>query len=420
MKIYLLLLLIVLIISLCLQFGCKKDETTSPSGTAPQAPTLSSPQNDSTNLSITPTLVWYVSESALTYTLQISTDSIFSILIYNESGLTVTSKQITGLSNCAKYYWRVNATNVFGTSIWSSVWNFLTQPASKPSSPTLQLPTNGSIDQSISPTLTWQGSTCLTSYTLQVSIDSLFSSYIYNFSNLTSTTYQTSGLSNATTYYWRVSATNIFGASELSEIWNFTTTFMRCPSTPTVIYSGKTYNTVQIGNQCWLKENLDVGTRINGSQNQTNNGSIEKYCYSDDQKKCNSYGGLYQWDEAMKYSTVEGAQGICPGGWHIPTAAEFDTLIAAVLNNGNTLKAVGQGIGNGSGTNMSGFSALLSGFRDYYGTFNFLGVDAIFWASSIYGVAPSITHIALSSEFKDIYTGGGPKQEGFSVRCLKN
>ena len=52
-----------------------------------------------------------------------------------------------------------------------------------------------------------------------------------------------------------------------------------CPGTPTVTYYGKTYNTVQIGNQCWLKENLDVGTMINtnsSSNKQTNNGIIEK------------------------------------------------------------------------------------------------------------------------------------------------
>jgi hypothetical protein len=55
-----------------------------------------------------------------------------------------------------------------------------------------------------------------------------------------------------------------------------------CVGIPTVEYEGKTFNTVQIGTQCWLKENLDIGTRINGDQNQTNNVVIEKYCYNDD------------------------------------------------------------------------------------------------------------------------------------------
>lgn len=51
-----------------------------------------------------------------------------------------------------------------------------------------------------------------------------------------------------------------------------------CPEIPTVTYEGKIYNTVKIENQCWIKENLNVGTMINGNQNQSNNGTIEKYC----------------------------------------------------------------------------------------------------------------------------------------------
>jgi uncharacterized protein (TIGR02145 family) len=75
-----------------------------------------------------------------------------------------------------------------------------------------------------------------------------------------------------------------------------------CPGTPTVEYAGKTYNTVQIGSQCWLKENLDVGTMIPGSLEQKNNGTIEKYCYNDSIENCTTYGGLYQWAEAMEYA----------------------------------------------------------------------------------------------------------------------
>src|ERR1035441_9850769 len=85
-----------------------------------------------------------------------------------------------------------------------------------------------------------------------------------------------------------------------------------CPNVATVDYAGKTYNTVAIGDQCWLKENLDIGTMINsinggtnGDGNQTNNGTIEKYCYNDDPANCTKYGGLYQWNEAMQYVTTE-------------------------------------------------------------------------------------------------------------------
>ena len=77
---------------------------------------------------------------------------------------------------------------------------------------------------------------------------------------------------------------------------DFTISNMPCPGIPTVTYSNKTYNTVQIGSQCWLKENLDVGTRINGSLQQTNNSVIEKYCYNDDPNNCTTYGGLYRME----------------------------------------------------------------------------------------------------------------------------
>src|ERR1035437_7497296 len=129
-----------------------------------------------------------------------------------------------------------------------------------------------------------------------------------------------------------------------------------CPNVATVVYEGKTYNTVAIGDQCWLKENLDVGTQVNGSLEQTNNGTIEKYCYNNDPANCTTYGGLYQWNEAMQYVTTPGTKGICPTGWHIPTYAELQTLATTVSNDGNALKAVGQGTGSGAGTNTSGFS----------------------------------------------------------------
>ena len=81
-----------------------------------------------------------------------------------------------------------------------------------------------------------------------------------------------------------------------------------CDGVREVAYSGKIYHAVQIGDQCWLKENLNVGTKINSStagQQQTANGTIEKYCYNNDENNCDIYGGLYEWNEAMQYVTAE-------------------------------------------------------------------------------------------------------------------
>jgi len=145
-----------------------------------------------------------------------------------------------------------------------------------------------------------------------------------------------------------------------------------------ISYAGKTYNTVQIGLQCWLKENLDVGTMIRVNKEQTNNNIIEKYCYDDNINNCNKYGGLYQWNEAMQYVTKGGVQGICPIGWHIPTKTEFETLEINVNKDGNALKEIGQGTGKAAGTNSSGFSALLAGSPSPTGSFFNLGTDTNF------------------------------------------
>ena len=192
-----------------------------------------------------------------------------------------------------------------------------------------------------------------------------------------------------------------------------------CPGTPTVTYAGKTYNTVLIGTQCWLKENLNVGTMIQGTDTARNNGTIEKYCYNNDTANCNMYGGLYQWNEAMQYSTTAGVQGICPSGWHIPTLSEFQTLRNAVGGDGNALKAVGQGTGAGAGTNTSGFSALLAGCRDDYGYFYNFGHYSNFWSSTEYD-ATYAHNLNLNYSNGFIYLIDNIKAYGFSVRCLED
>ncbi|MEI7813122.1 MAG: FISUMP domain-containing protein, partial [Ignavibacteria bacterium] len=322
--------------------GCLSPEFNNPveRGTIP---TLSSPSDGAAGLSVSPVLSWNAVPEDASYTLQVSSDNSFSNPVYSKSGLIstsdVVSQWVTGLSYLTKYYWRVCQTNNYGTSDWSGVWSFTTTGAT-PGTPTLSLPNNGASDQSVTPTLSWSAVTGATGYTLQVSKDQWFSSFVYNQSGITNTSRQVTGLNNAVTYYWRVSAANSYGTSGWSGVWSFTTAAasqFTC-GTSTVTYSGKTYHTVQIGSQCWLKENLDVGTMVNGSRNQINNGTTEKYCYDDKPSNCATYGGLYQWDEAMAYSTTPGSKGICPTGWHIPTDAEYQTLIASANNNSNVLK----------------------------------------------------------------------------------
>lgn len=199
----------------------------------------------------------------------------------------------------------------------------------------------------------------------------------------------------------------------------------------TVTYSGKTYNTIKIGNQTWLKENLDVGTMIQGSKEQTNNNTIEKYCYDNDANNCATYGGLYQWAEVVQYKNGAtnttspntafsgNVQGICPPGWHLPTSAEYETLRAAVSSDGNTLKAIGQGTGDGAGTNTSGFSALLTGYCGTTGFFYNLGGNTDFWSSTEYG-SNYAYFMNLGTNGSGIGMNATNKDYGYSVRCVKD
>jgi uncharacterized protein (TIGR02145 family) len=187
----------------------------------------------------------------------------------------------------------------------------------------------------------------------------------------------------------------------------------------TISYAGKIYNTVKIGAQCWFKENLDVGIMIDhytAADTQKNNNVIEKYCYDNLTTNCNYYGGLYQWDEAMQYSTLEGAQGICPDGWHIPTAAEFGVLLSTVNYDGNSLLSIGQGIGTGAGTNTSGFSALLAGAGSN-GIFELLSAAGIFWSSTEIATIAKCLFIECHGVL-DIFNSS--KKSGFSIRCIKD
>jgi uncharacterized protein (TIGR02145 family) len=119
-----------------------------------------------------------------------------------------------------------------------------------------------------------------------------------------------------------------------------------------------------------MAENLNVGTKINSTsdgQLQTDNEILEKYCYNNDIANCNIYGGMYEWNEAMQYDTTEGAQGICPDGWHIPTDAEWTTLTTFLGGEsvaGGKMKEAGFAhwySPNTGATNESGFTGLPGG-----------------------------------------------------------
>ncbi len=344
--------------------------------------------------------------------IQVSTDSVSFTAITELPANTTEAIISYSFSFGVKYYFRVGAkksNNVSYSSVLSG--------GARPDTPELLSPQNNAIDIAKDVTFTWSASAGAENYSLQISTDSLFTSFVYNQSGLMTTSKQTSGLFYNTKYYWRVKANNSFASSNWTDIWCIIT----IPSVHTcgtpLTYSGKLYNTIQIGSQCWLKENLDIGTMIHGNVNAANNGVIEKYCFANNQANCNASGGLYLWNEAMQYVTTPGTKGICPEGWHIPTYAELQTLQSSVVNNSNVLKAVGQGSGSGAGTNTSGFSALLAGSRNNSGNFNDLGYFAYFWSSTEVNDTDA-SFLCLVTFDSVIYFIDGIKNYGFSVRCI--
>jgi len=229
-----------------------------------------------------------------------------------------------------------------------------------------------------------------------------------------------------------------------------------CGTSTVADIDGNIYNTVLIGNQCWMASNLNVGTMINGTSDQTNNSTIEKYCYNNDLNNCNTYGGLYQWAETVQY--LNGAtdttswnpvptgnvQGICPSGWHIPTHDEWTTLERAVCisstcatdfpydntttgwrgtDEGGKLKETGYTHWSNSNTvttNSSGFTALPGGYRLYNDTFN--SIENIgCWRSSTESSTSSAFYRLLFYDNNYIlryyYYG---KNYGLSVRCIRD
>jgi len=189
------------------------------------APNLLSPSNGSTDQQLTPTLDWSDVKGVTSYSVQVSTNSNFSTTIVNETGLTTSQYMIPGdLSNNTLYYWRVNASNNQKTIPWSSVWNFTTQTVKVISATNLLFPSNGSADQALTPKLDWSDVTGATSYSVQVSTNSNFSTIIINQTGLTTSEYMIpGGLSNNTLYYWRVNASNNQKTSLWSSVSNFIT-----------------------------------------------------------------------------------------------------------------------------------------------------------------------------------------------------
>jgi uncharacterized protein (TIGR02145 family) len=187
---------------------------------------------------------------------------------------------------------------------------------------------------------------------------------------------------------------------------------------------GKLYKTVQIGRQCWMAENLNVGEEVDNFS-QRNNKITEKTCYDNDSINCRIYGGLYTWDEAMAYDPTA-PTGVCPSGWHIPEIKEWEELSSFLGEElaGEKMKVTENYSPSWDGTNKSGFTAYPSGCG-HDSVFSRQGHWAVYWSStetdSQYASFVLLDRYWAPGKYKNLITGDYYlKSSGFSVRCLKN
>ncbi|MBQ3751093.1 MAG: hypothetical protein II865_07320 [Bacteroidales bacterium] len=271
-----------------------------------------------------------------------------------------------------------------------------------------------------------------------------------------------SGLSTNTTYYLRAYATTIYGTVYGNEVQfttpvNFSGDEYSCPNAPVLTDAdGNIYNTLLLGGQCWMRENLRTTKYANGSS--VAQGNMQGIDYSDttgywyypvnDSSNKYTYGLLYNWYAVMNGSSSSttnpsGVQGICPTGWHVPSPAEWSQLTDYVSSqsqywcggdSNNIAKALASTAGwfmndryaqecsasNIPGNNnATGFGVLPAG-AFFGGEFNNYAYEALYWSSTQYDddYACYWGFAYMQSRFFGDNISRWNKKYGFSVRCL--
>lgn len=217
-----------------------------------------------------------------------------------------------------------------------------------------------------------------------------------------------------------------------------------CPGVPSVRdVDGNIYFTVLIGRQCWMTSNLKVtkyndGTSIPldasgasagnvGNQTWSSRTIGARTIYSHSKSNLSTYGFLYNWYAAKGIATAGSTnyKNLCPGGWHVPTYADWTTLtdyLGGEYEAGGKMKSVGTSYWNStntSATNESGFTGLPGGNRNDVGKFDNLGLVGVWWSSSE-NSSTYAWNLYLYGNSGNVNRYYNDKGNGLSVRCLKD
>lgn len=190
-------------------------------------------------------------------------------------------------------------------------------------------------------------------------------------------------------------------------------------------YDGNVYKTVTIGKQVWMAENLKTTHYRDGSaipdvtdKDAWGNLTTGAYCnYDNSAGNANTYGRLYNW------YAVNDSRKLCPSGWHVPTDAEWTTLtdyLGGESVAGDKLKStIGWNSPNTGETNSSGFTALPGGYRNFNGTFYYIGYYGYWWSSTEYRTDNAWRRYMIFG-YSNVNRDNYYKSLSLSVRCVRN
>jgi uncharacterized protein (TIGR02145 family) len=195
-----------------------------------------------------------------------------------------------------------------------------------------------------------------------------------------------------------------------------------CPGIIKDVRDNSTYTTFLTGSgattRCWMEENLNYGTALLNTQSdpQRDNCIVEKYCANNQAVQCAVSGGFYQWDELLQYTNVEGSQGICPPGWHVPSEQDWEDL----LNDNQGASLAGDLLKNPIAAN--GFHGMMSGMQylDQQWSFD-TGITrgSMFWTSTSTNSFSAIAR-GINSTNQSVSFYVSSRANAFNVRCVKD
>jgi uncharacterized protein (TIGR02145 family) len=406
---------------------------------------LQSPSNESYGLSLNTNLEWQIIRQKYPIVFDVYMDNIPDPVSKIAANLSSGTFSPNGLTPGTRYYWKVEVLEPPSLCIilTSSVYSFTTSLTVKtPSVSTTPITSYTETSAIIGGKIPDDGGAGITEYGIYLGTTrntELSGTKLYIGSGTGSFSKSITGLNPLTDYFVRAYATNSVGTA-----YGVVVSFDLSSGSETVTdIDGNIYNTVWIGSQLWMAENLKTSRYADGTTipfvNTSDdwaalNETSKAYCWYDDNIiNKEIYGALYTWGAAMNGSAgsnkvPSGVRGVCPTGWHLPSDAEWsilETFLGGWTIAGNKIKETGishWAFPNPGATDESGFTGLPGGFRGYATNYNGkcsgITVRGEWWSSYELSGTPKQRTLTVGSSY--IFPFGNSRNWGLSVRCVRD